>query len=359
MSGTFAPKTFDAFRTHAPRFPYGQGAKHGTLFPIDDPFGLRRAVVPVFQRDVDGSIRGAGTAFHVDGWGRLLTADHVVDCVRARHLRQIKPDARISADITKSPHSTVLLGYGVAFGTVGIPEPCWAPIQRVDAIVAQKRANPLSELQGDAGFQVGPDIAGVSILLDADAPSFHTVAVNFGYRPNVGEMVFAVGYPELHFEAMSGDEIARYLREGMFGVYGTVTDLFPDGRGAAHPSPVFEVEADWPSGMSGGPVFNRFGEVIGIVSSSWEPSDGAPGLGYATCLAMVPEAPQLAPTLDDTNPGRRWGFCVYNSETFQLADVASSQGHAEALLAQLPPGHLVRWGSHLMGGYDFMTGDAE
>lgn len=359
MSATFAPKTFEAFQTHEPKVPYGQDAHLGTLFPIDDPFGLRRAVVPVFQRDLDGSVRGVGTAFHVDGWGRLLTADHVVDCIRARHLRQIQPDARINADIAKSPHSTLLLGYGVVFGTVAIPEPCWAPIHHVDAIVSRKKANPLLELQGDSQFQIGPDIAGISALLNPDAPPFHTVAVNFRYCPQIGEPVFAVGYPELSLEGMSEDEVARYLKEGMFGVYGTVTGLFPNGRSTAYPTPVFEVEADWPSGMSGGPVFNKFGQVVGIVSSSWEPSNGVPGLGYATCLAMIPEAPQLTPTLDYENPGRRWGIGVYHSETFQLVDVAKTHDVAESIRAKLPPGFQVGRGSHLLGEHSFITGDAE
>jgi serine protease Do len=52
----------------------------------------------------------------------------------------------------------------------------------------------------------------------------------------------------------------------MFAAYGRVTDLYPCGRDHSNPTPVFEVEADWPSGMSGGPVFDAKGEVIGLVS---------------------------------------------------------------------------------------------
>ncbi|WP_181104048.1 S1 family peptidase [Xanthomonas arboricola] len=356
MPSPFAPSTFEAFRTHTPRLPYGQDAQHGALFPIDDPFGLRRAIVPVFQRDVDGFLRGAGTAFHVDGWGGLLTADHVVDSIRAGHLRHIKPNSLIRADITKSPHSVILLGYGLVFGTVGIPDACWAPVHGVAAIPVEKRVDPLSELQGASRFQIGPDLAGISALLSADAPVINTVAVNFRHCPEIGETVLAVGYPELRLEAMGSDEVERYLHEGMFGVYGTVTNLYPNGRGAAYPSPVFEVEANWPSGMSGGPVFNQFGQVIGIVSSSWEPSGGAPGLGYATCLAMIPEAPQLTPTLDYENPGRRWGFGVYHTETLQLTNVASSRDQAESMKARLQPGYQVGQVSHLLGGHEFIIG---
>ncbi|MCD6272542.1 MAG: hypothetical protein J7K30_06785 [Deltaproteobacteria bacterium] len=37
-------------------------------FPIQDPFGLRKAIVPIFKRDLKGDLLGMGTAFHVDGW---------------------------------------------------------------------------------------------------------------------------------------------------------------------------------------------------------------------------------------------------------------------------------------------------
>jgi S1-C subfamily serine protease len=47
--------------------------------------------------------------------------------------------------------------------------------------------------------------------------------------------------------------------------------------------------------MSGGPVFNRDGYVVGIVSLSLEPGEGAKGVGYATCLSLIPEAVNLAP----------------------------------------------------------------
>lgn len=356
MPDRFTLNTFEAFEIHSPRRPYGEAASDGIPFPISDPFGLRRAVVPVFLRNPDGSAVGVGTAFHVDGWGRLLTADHVVDHIRAHHLDQIAPDAVIQVDITRSSHAAVLLGCGAVFGTVGIPSECWASMYRVDAILIERDEDPMAALRGkSSSYQIGPDIAGMSAVLQPGAPPFHTVPVNFRARPKIGEMVFAVGYPELGFETLNENEIARYLKEGMFGVYGQVTNLCPNGRGdRTRPSPGFEVEADWPAGMSGGPVFNQLGEVIGIVSSSLPPSDGVPGTGYATCLSMVPNASRLAPTLDINNPGCRLGFGVYRASPHDLSDVFRSQGDAERLRAQLPPGYLIGWGSHRQGGDDFV-----
>lgn len=355
MPDRFAPNTFAAFEIHTPRRPYEDAGSCGVPFPIDDPFGLRRAVVPVFLRNPDGSAVGVGTAFHVDGWGRLLTADHVVHQIRADHLDQIAPDTLLEVDITRSSHAAVLLSYGVVFGTVGIPSACWAPMDRVDAILIEGDEDPMAALRGKSSpYQIGPDIAGMSAILQPDAPPFHTVPISFQTYPKVGEIVFAVGYPKLGFEVLSGGEIARYLREGMFGVYGEVTNLCPNGRGRTRMSPGFEVEADWPSGMSGGPVFNLRGEVIGVVSSSLPPSEVGPGIGYATSLAMIPNASRLAPTLDIDNPGCRLGFGVFRENPWHLANVFRLQADAEHLRAQLPPGYLVRWGSHRLGGNDFV-----
>jgi len=355
MFERFAPSTFDKFETHEPRRPYGEAASYGVPFPINDPFGLRRAVVPVFLRNFGGSTIGVGTAFHVDGWGRLLTADHVVDSIRSGCLDQIEPDALIELDITRSSHAVVLLSYGVVFGTVGIPCECWAPAGQVDALLVESDEDPMATLRGESlPYQIGPDVAGMSTVLRTKAPPFHSVLVNFQTSPEVGEIVFAVGYPELCLQALNEEEVERYLKEGMFGVYGRVTNLYPKGRGKTRGSPGFEVEADWPSGMSGGPVFNQRGEVVGVVSSSLQPGDEGPGIGYATSLAMIHEVSGLVPTLDINNPGWRFGVGVYRTDPWHLSNVFSSRGEAEHLRVQLPPGYIVAWGRHRLGSDEFV-----
>ncbi|GAB1579943.1 trypsin-like peptidase domain-containing protein [Bordetella petrii] len=354
MYERFTFSTFDSFETHCSRVPWGEGICDGVPFPIDDPFGLRRAILPVFLRYPDGCAVGCGTAFHIDGWGRLLTADHVVEEIRAPYLRQITQNAQIKADVNRDSHVAVLLGYGVVFGTVGIPNECWAPMQQVDAFIVE-REDPMAELLSNSTYQIGPDIAGMSAFLHPNAPPLYTVPVIFHASPKVGDRVLAVGYPELDFEALNENGIARYLKEGMFGVYGTVTSLCPGGRGKSRPSPGFEVAANWPAGMSGGPVFTERGEVVGIVSSSLQSSEGEPGVGFATSLAMIPDASKLTPTLDSENPGCRLGFGVLCTSPWHLAGVFKSRGDADSLRKQLPPGYLVKWGSHRLGGDDFIA----
>ena len=60
---------------------------------------------------------------------------------------------------------------------------------------------------------------------------------------------------------------------------GVVTDCFPHGRGERMPSPCIEVNMETFGGMSGGPVFNEEGLLVGIVSSSF---DGGPS--YVTLM---------------------------------------------------------------------------
>lgn len=356
----FTPNTFDNFKAHSPRRPYGEFASDGVPFPINDPFGLRRAVIPVFRRNPDSSTIGMGTAFHVDGWGRLLTADHVVDHIRTHHLHQIAPDTLILIDITQSTHAAVLLGYGLVFGRVGIPKACWGPIAQVDALVAARDKDPIASLQGKSlQYQIGPDIAGMSVILQPGAPPFHAVAVNFRTSPKVGETVFAVGYPELGFETLNNEETAQYFNEGMYGVYGQVTNLYSNGRDRTRASPGFEVEADWPPGMSGGPVFNQRGEVIGVVSSSLQPGDGEPGIGYATSLAMIPNASALTPTLDIDHPGCRLGFGVYRQDPWSLSGVFRSRSDAQSQKAQLSPEYRIGRGSHRLGSDEFILSNPE
>jgi serine protease Do len=326
----------------------------GVPFSIQDPFGLRRAIVPVFRRSPDGSTLGLGTAFSIDGWGGMITADHVVDHSRALHLREIMPNALISADASRSSHSAILLGYGLAFGTVVIPAECWAPIVRIDAIV-DRHDDPIAELRGDSPYRIAADVAGLTAALHPKAPAIRSLALDLRWRPSIGEIVFAVGYPELDFKAMRPDEVKEYLSEGMFGVYGAITNIFPIGRDKTRPTPVFEVEADWRSGMSGGPVFNQHGRVIGVVSYSLPPSADSPGMGYAACLGLIPEMPGLIPTVDANNPAHRLGFAVYRSTPWALECVKPTREDAELVRAKLGADYAVAWGAHRLGSDEFIT----
>jgi hypothetical protein len=90
--------------------------------------------------------------------------------------------------------------------------------------------------------------------------------------PLVGERLWAFGYRHHDFEAGTS-RLTPLVSSGL------VTAVFPDGRGERMPAPCIEVAMDTYGGMSGGPVANDDGYVIGVVSSSL---DGGPS--YVTLI---------------------------------------------------------------------------
>jgi hypothetical protein len=97
--------------------------------------------------------------------------------------------------------------------------------------------------------------------------------------PLVGSRVWAFGYREGNLE---GDvsNITPLVSSGR------VTAVFPHGRGERQPASCIEVEMEALGGMSGGPVLNEDGDLIGIVSSSF---DGGP-----TYVSVIWEALRLS-----------------------------------------------------------------
>lgn len=92
-----------------------------------------------------------------------------------------------------------------------------------------------------------------------------------GRCPRKGDTVVAVGFPEIEDKILDANVGQHLLSEAMYAGYGTVTAAHPTGRDRSNPKSVIVVEADWPGGMSGGPVFNESGEVVGLVSLSIAP----------------------------------------------------------------------------------------
>jgi len=116
----------------------------------------------------------------------------------------------------------------------------------------------------DARKQVS-DMSLLSCTLNSDALSEKPlmIAPMKVALPLIGDRLWAFGFRHQHIE----DGIPAVTP---FVSSGLVSGAFPDGRGERMPSPCIEVEMDTLGGMSGGPVVNDEGELVGIVSSSFE-----------------------------------------------------------------------------------------
>ena len=126
----------------------------------------------------------------------------------------------------------------------------------------------------DERRRTSSDITLVSCTLNSDA---HlnlplTLAPLQVALPLVGERLWAFGYRHHDFEEGTS-RLTPLVSSGL------VTAVFPNGRGERMPAPCIEVDMDTFGGMSGGPVANDDGYVIGVVSSSF---DGGPS--YVTLI---------------------------------------------------------------------------
>ena len=326
-------------------------------FLIQDPFGLRKAVVPVFKRDINGEIYGMGTAFHVDGWGTFLTAAHVIEFAR-----EIQKSASSWKDILQNPsgeHPVLFLGMGLIFGSVNIPKESFALVTFMASIL-QEKIDPLANLTGVAKPENAVDLAVMSaqILPHPQVPPPHFIPVRASrWQPSIGETILAVGFPELECQRLEKHEQEFLLSEGMFGAYGRITNIHANGTSKSNPTPVFEVECNWRSGMSGGPVFNSSGEVVGLVSRSLPPDNDLPGVGWATYFDLVPNFNEFVPTLDKLNPRWRRGWAVLKStsEHWHLAGFFKTKVEAQQLAKSISSDYQVSYGSNLFGTDDFVS----
>jgi serine protease Do len=324
-----------------------KNAESPKLFGLHDPFGLRKAIVPMFYAEPTDLLTGVGTAFALDSWGNFLTADHVVDLMRRLATAQSKSGT--SYGLPEEEHMVALLGFGLVFGSVGLPSEALSPITRIFT-PGQTVENPMAVLAGGVDEQRPWDIA---FLTSASSPPEGMIA-NLPIRsyppsPAIGDLVVAIGFPEI--QAIRDDPLSASvtLSEGMYGAYGIVTALHPTGRDRANITPVFEVAGHWPSGMSGGPVFNAGGEVIGLVSRSLEPADADDtGLAWATWLAAAPQ--EHWPSSVDTGDAHwRNGWLAYRADPWTVVAFGPDEDAVRAAAQAAGKGFDIKRASRALG----------
>lgn len=166
------------------------------------------------------------------GPGLLLTATHVLD-----------------EFLTDGP--------GPVFLTF-LPDNCraWLPRDRMTVT---------GPSQFDERRKIKSDITLVSCTLNSQAHASAPLmlAPMEVALPLVGDRLWAMGF---RHQGMDGHSalVTPFVSSGL------VTAAFPHGRGERMASPCFEVDMDTRGGMSGGPVVNADGRLVGILSSSLE-----------------------------------------------------------------------------------------
>jgi serine protease Do len=281
-------------------FPPPEDPEQEKLFLIQDPFGLRKAITPLFLAPFGAEeFIGIGTSFFVAPHAVQFTAMHnITDVINGRACA-----ARRDGDLLTIENASlgVLHDPGLVFGTR--ISGTFLPITKM-FFFPDAKEDPLrivrSQQQIEA-FEIGVDAARLNLSMPPRAPI--SLPVDLGHRRRLarGDRVMAVGYKEIIGQrakfAPSSNRLIIPYREAMWGSVGRVTELYPE-KGQGHNQwPTIEVDRDWPSGMSGGPIFNEDGRVVGIVSRS------GLGAGYGVWLQAIDPRTDVLNILHPTSPG--------------------------------------------------------
>jgi serine protease Do len=318
-------------------------------FPIQDPFGLRKAVTPVFAFDLqDGMLRdprdglsiGLGTSFYITPFGRQLSAMHVAtDFFNAQDVT-----------IRTGPEKNLLQPKDIWIGIYQDPGLVFGATKAGEILLASDFVMfPVDQSKHPLAFSFPPE------KLRHIEPSLDLIAWNIcglrdrrtaylpirvGSRPSIaeGDRVLAVGYPEIRSWRRPGAQLVSY-QEQMRGSFGRVLNVDRTWNQDRKIWPTITVEAHWKSGMSGGPVFNENCEVVGIVCRSVDAEEGTQAWSSALWLEALPFG-DVYGCIDPRNPGWivGWGVCNAHSaiELFQTQD------EAETFLRTAGPGLSVR-----------------
>ncbi|MBX3606401.1 MAG: trypsin-like peptidase domain-containing protein [Piscinibacter sp.] len=163
-----------------------------------------------------------------------------------------------------APASVAGLGSGVLISADGQVLTAAHVVQAADAVAVEFPGGAAVRARVVASDQA----ADVALLqLERVPPGIVPARLGDSDRAEVGDEVFIVGAPL---------GISHTLTVGHLSARRRSTS----GFGALFPAELFQTDAAINRGNSGGPMFNRAGEVIGVVSHIVSTSGGSEGLGF-------------------------------------------------------------------------------
>lgn len=222
---------------------------------------MRAMVLPIFKFDPAAPTArpfGLGTIFRIDPWGNCATAFHVIEdlLILIAGKLEIRENVRLAA----------LEIEGIVYGSPPVPKDAWRPLSGLYAEASSTDAPLLHQK---------PEMRNVSELACLTVSRSHErtpmpflpMALTME-PPQVGDVVTGYGFAGLDVDKQGKGE-DRPMIQYLYQSTGEVMEVTPADPASTMPWPRFRVSAEWPSGMSGGPVLNSAGNVIGVISRGW------------------------------------------------------------------------------------------
>jgi hypothetical protein len=224
-------------------------------FLIQDPFGLRRAVTPVFAFDArdgmltdprDGTSIGLGTSFYVTPFGRQLSAMHVItDFFNALRI-SIRPGPMKNLI---QPNGTLIGIYqdpGLVYGA----HPAGEALPVTDFVmfpVAQTQHPLAVTYTSDQLNHIEPslDLASWDVSgLGERKTTFLPMRIGCPASIAEGDRVLAIGYPEIRSWRRPGAQIVSF-REEMRGSIGRIIKVDRQWDQDRRVWPTITVDVQW------------------------------------------------------------------------------------------------------------------